>query len=139
MLKDNYKKTRDTLDADGSNEALRLLQKYDSEGLTLSEINAAKRKMAELNPVNWLTDSASPRVQRVKQISDKVREWQFDQAEKAGFTNLKQINKQTQAFYKLHEGITKWNEGIEANNRISLTDYLAFDADPSVFVAKQVL
>lgn len=105
----------------------------------MSEINTAKRKMAENNPVNWLTDSSSPRVQKVKRISDNVREWQFEQAEKAGFTNLKQINKQTQAFYKLYEGITRWNDGIEANNKISLTDYLAFDADPAVFVAKKVL
>ena len=83
MLKDNYNKTTDVLDAEGSSQAFRLLQKYDSEGLTLSEINNAKRKMADLNPVNWLTDSASTRVQRVKQISDEVRTWQFDQAEKA--------------------------------------------------------
>ncbi len=95
--------------------------------------------MADNNPVNWNTDHASPRVQTVKRISDAVRNWQFDQAVKSGFTNLKEINKQTQAFYKLHEGITKWNDGIEANNKISLTDYLAFDADPSVFVAKKVL
>lgn len=59
--------------------------------------------MAENNPVNWLTDSASDRVQTVKRISDEVRNWQFNQAEQAGFTNLKEINKQTQALYKLHE------------------------------------
>lgn len=105
----------------------------------MSEINQSKRRMAENNPVNWLTDSASNRVQTIKKISDEVRNWQFDQAEKAGFTNLKEINKQTQALYRLHEGISKWNEKMDANNKISLTDYLAFDADPSVFVAKKVL
>ena len=49
----------------------------------MAEINQSKRKMAENNPVNWLTDSASDRVQTVKKISDEVRNWQFQQAEKA--------------------------------------------------------
>lgn len=139
MLMDNYSKAKNTLDAEGTTIAKQLLDKYDTEWLSMSEINQSKRKMAENNPVNWLTDSASDRVQTVKRISDEVRNWQFEQAEKAGFTNLKEINKQTQALYKLHEWITKWNDWIEANNKISLTDYLAFDADPAVFVAKKVL
>lgn len=138
MLQDNLEKAIATKKSAESLKAKNLLEKYDKEGLTMAEINDSKRTMADNNPINWLTDHASNRVQLIKELSNKVREWQFKVAEHEGFTNLKDINKQTQALYKLYEGISKWNEWIKWNNQISLTDYLAFDADPSLFIAKKV-
>lgn len=110
MLQDNLDKAIATKKSAESLKAKNLIEKYDREGLTMAEINDSKRTMADNNPVNWLTDHASNRVQLIKELSNKVREWQFKVAEHEGFTNLREINKQTQALYKLYEGISKWNE-----------------------------
>jgi hypothetical protein len=98
-----------------SKESLRakeLLEKYQKEGLTMSEINEAKRFLNSNNKFSYFSDDTSPRKGYVTNLDNEVRKWQFKTAEEQGFTNLKDINMDTKAYYKLLEGISGWQDKI---------------------------
>ena len=138
MLKDNLTNASSKW---MSKESLRnkiLLEKYKKDWLSLSEINESKRFFNSNNKFNYYSDTINPRQEYVTTLDNKVRGWLFDTAEKNWFKNLKDINKQTKAYYKLWEWIGNWEDWIKWNNQLWLTDYLAFNADPSIFLAKQI-
>lgn len=138
MLKDNLEKAEKTWDASGSLRNAELLRKYQEGGLTLKDITEGQRYMQKNNQFTYV-DKWSDRAQLVTNIDSQVRKWKFDVAEENGFTNWKAVNKETQAYNNLLEKMTGWAKGVEGNNPISLTDWLAFSADPKVYLAKQLM
>ena len=71
----------------------------------MSEINAAKRFLNANNKFSYFSDDVTPRKGFITNLDNEVRKWQFKTAEEQGFTNLKDINMDTKAYYKLLEGI----------------------------------
>ncbi len=138
MLRDNLGNASSKWMSKESLRAKDLLEKYQTQGLSMSEINEAKRFLNSNNKFSYFSDDTSPRKWFVTNLDNDVRKWQFATAEQQGFSNLKAINMDTKAYYKLMEGIGWWQDKIAGNNPLWLTDWLAFNADPSVFIAKQI-
>lgn len=110
------------------NANLAKVQEYKSklENGTLShtDINGTKRLYEQKVKVNYIKDQNSLEVERATNIDNDVRNWQFDEASKLGFDNLKLINKETQLNRYLADNI--WDKIARqlGNNNISLTDWI---------------
>lgn len=102
-----------------------LSQKAEGIGLTPAEINEVKRyferhiKMSHLQDV---TKSSEVRMRSTNMDND-VRELLFEIADKNGFTNLRELNKEIQASKQLADAIGGKMVGQEANNMMGLTDW----------------
>lgn len=138
MLVDNLDNASGKWDVKNSIRQQELLKKYRDWGLELKEVNEAKRYMADNNKFWYFTDDTSPRKWFITQLDSDVRSFILDTAKKNWVDGIDEINKQTRAYYKLMEGIGQWQDKIQGNNPISLTDYLAFTADPVLFWVKRV-
>lgn len=138
MLQDNIDKARKIGDNEGGIKNKKLFDDYMEGGLTLKEITDAQRYMQKNNKFTYF-DKGSDRAQFVTNLDSDVRNWKFQVAEDNGFTNWKPINKETQAYNTMLSKMSGWAEWVTGNNPISLTDWLAFSADPKLFLAKQLV
>ncbi len=77
--------------------ASNLVRKHDSTGLTMKEINEAKRLYEKNNKFNYLRANDAKSYRRATNLDDAIREFQFKQADLNGFPELRAINKETQA------------------------------------------
>ena len=85
-----------------------LAQKAESQGLTMSEINEVKRFYEQNNKFTYGKDiTAGEKSVRATNIDNNVREWQIDLAEENGFSNLREMNKETQASKFLLDKLVK--------------------------------
>lgn len=138
MLEDNLKNASSKGMSKDSLKMKDLLEKYQEWWLEMKEINEAKRWFNKNNKFSYFADDTTSRKGFVTELDNTIRNWQYNKAKELWFENLKEINKQTKAYYKLLEWVTKWNEWSKWNLPIWLSDWLAFNADPSVFLLKQV-
>ena len=99
-----------------------LFQKNKREGLTMSEINEAKRLYERNVKMDYLKQNIPDKVERANTIDRAIRNWQFKQAEEMGFKNLPEINKNTQSSYLLADALWKKTTGQQANNALRLTE-----------------
>lgn len=121
-----------------------LATKFNEEGLTMSEINEAKRlyeknvkmdylKSAQMNPEN---------VVRATNIDSAIREEQMRIAKELGFENLAEMNKQTQAAYQFATDIWKSHSKEALNNALGLTDWITLSggnpASIGMFFGKKI-
>lgn len=125
MLKDVVRHSDETLNP----EAMKMkgfLKEYADEGwLTMKEANKVQQYYQRNNKFWYGKDfTNAEKVTRATNIDNAVRERKFDIAEQNGFTNLKQINKETQAAKFLLDKISKNFEGFKGNNLLSLTDWI---------------
>lgn len=120
-----------------------LANKFNKEGLTMSEINEAKRLFEKNVRLDFVKQNLPEGVARATNIDNALREWQFGQAEKLGLKNLPEINKETRLAKQLLDAIGKESAGVSGNNALSLTDYILLaGGDPtsiSSFIGKKVL
>lgn len=101
------------------------LQSKNSNGwLTMSEINDVKRFYERNNKFNYLKEWTAEKSSLVTNRDTELREWQMKTAEENGLTNLKELNKETQASKYLADHATSWESWIKGNNPISLTDWI---------------
>jgi hypothetical protein len=113
-------------------EVLRLKTKYESGGLTMSEINRVKRLYEKNVRLGYLKENNSEAVARATNIDDTLREWQFATAEKLGLKNLREINKETQLARELGYALFKKNARSAGNNAFGLTDAILLSGgDPN--------
>lgn len=116
-----------------------LANKARSTGITMSEMNRLKRYYERNVKVGYLKDptKTAEAVQLATNRDSALREYQFDMASKAGFDNLRQLNKEIQANKFLADEIAGKMEGQGANNLMSLTDWIVatpgITVDPSFF------
>jgi len=124
-----------------------LANKAKNEGLTTSEINEVKRFYERNIKTGYKKDATktSEQIQRATNRDSGIRESLLEIADKNGFTNLREINKEIQASKFLGDEIAGKMEGQGANNLMTLTDWIAITPgaiDPtflSGFVTKKLL
>lgn len=132
------KKTSSVTGPDASSAARlgELSAKADARGLTMSEINEVKRYFERNVKTGYLKEQNSVALQRATNLDSAVREFQMGQAEKSGFGNLREMNKQTQAYRAIADEVGSKMVRRETNNNVSLTDYLTMLADPRAALVK---
>jgi hypothetical protein len=98
-----------------------LKNKFDSQGLTMPEINEVKR-LYEKVKTDYVKEVKSAEVERANRVDDAIRDFQFKEAENQGFTNLPELNKQTQAAYQFANDLWKTYTKDEMASKIGLRD-----------------
>lgn len=119
-----------------------LQKKHNTTGLTMSEINEAKR-LYERNVKLEFNKLMSPEgVARSTNVDRALRAWQLDEAKKLGFKNLDVLNKQTQLSKFIVDNLGKQLTGKSGNEAVNLTDWIVLSGgDPtavSAFLAKRI-
>lgn len=113
-------------------EATSLLNKAKKEGLTMGEMNQAKR-LFEKNVKLGYNKMLNPKeVELATNIDNAVREFQFKTAKRLGFKNLDEMNKQTQISKEIVNSLGKQLTGKTGLNEVSLTDWIMLSGgDPA--------
>jgi len=124
-------------------EVLTLKNKFDKQGLDMTEINRVKRLLESNYKMDFLKQNLPEGVKKANTLDDAIRKWQFDQAEKLGLKNLPEINDETRYAKMLADALGKKLAGSSANNAVSLTDWVALSGgDPAsvaMFLGKKAL
>ena len=107
-----------------------MLTKHNEWGISFSELEEAKRRY-ERNIKTWYyKDNNSVGIQRATNLDSEIRQYQQQEAIKQGFANIKELNKEISNAYFLSDNILKKQLKMDANNQVSLTDYLLLWAMP---------
>lgn len=116
--------------------------KYDTEGLTMGEVNDIKRTYAR-NFKYTFADAGSESALKSTNLQNAIREWQFDVARENGLTNIAEINKNTQGWKMFADSLAKKLDRSGANNAIGITDWIALSggnpANLALFLGKKSL
>ena len=130
-LTELYKKAQsvssDSVKAPYLTEVRALVNKYNSGGLTMSEINRVKRLFEREVKLGYRGVSAqinSDAVARATNIDSAIRSWQVEQASTLGFKNIAELNKQTQLSRFLVDKLGAQLVGKNGLNGINLTDWV---------------
>jgi hypothetical protein len=101
-------------------------------GLSMSDINEVKR-LYEKNVKLGYNKTLNPdKVELATNIDNSVREWQVKQAEKLGFTNIAELNKQTQLSKFIINKLGDQLIGKSGLNAVNLTDWIVLaGGDPT--------
>ena len=116
-------------------EVTGLLAKYKNQGLTMSEINQAKRLYERNVKLDFLKENNPEGVKIANNIDESIRKWQFSQAEKLGLKNLPEINKETMLTRQLLDDIGREYAGSAGNNLVTLTDWIVLSGGDATAVA----
>lgn len=107
-----------------------MLAKHSEGGISFPELEEAKRRY-EKNIKTWYyKDNNSVWIQRATNLDTEIRKYQQEEAIKQGFTNIKELNKEISNAYFLSNEIMRKQLKMDANNQVSLTDYLMLGAMP---------
>lgn len=112
-----------------------LIQKNQTDGLTMSEINEAKRLYERNVKLGYNKLTQSEQIQRATNLDNAVREWQVNKAEELGFTNLRELNKQTQLSKQLINSLGDQVVGQTGLNNVNLTDWIVLSGGDATSVA----
>lgn len=109
----------------------KMQEQYHQEwGISFSELEDLK-EWYERNIKTWYyKENNSIGIQRATNLDTEIREYQQQEAIKQWFTNVKEINKEISNAYFLSDNILKKQLKMDANNQVSLTDYLLLWAIP---------
>ena len=119
---------------------LSLKNKFDREGLTMSEINEVKRLYERNVKLDFMKQNLPEGVKKANTLDDALRKWQFTQAEKLGLKNLPELNKETRSAKMLADALAKKYGKEQANNAVSLTDWIVLTgADPATAVSQYLV
>lgn len=117
--------------------------KMQKDGLTMSEINDVKRLFERNVKLDFVKQNLPDGVKKANTIDDAIREWQVGKAEELGLANLPEINKETRLARMLADALGKKLAGSEANNAVSLTDWIMLSGgDPTAiggYIGKRAL
>lgn len=118
---------------------VQLAEKAKGVGLTPKEINELKRFYERNVKVGYMKDptKTSEQVQRATNRDSALREYMFEVADKNGFGNLREMNKEIQANKYLADQIAGKMEGQQSNNIMGLTDWIV--ATPGIAVDPKFL
>lgn len=100
------------------------ISKYKESGLDMTDINKVKR-LYEREVKLGHTKLMNPEgVQQATNVDNALREWQVKQASDLGFTNVADLNKQTQISRFIINKLGAKIIGQAGNNSMSLTDWI---------------
>lgn len=101
-----------------------LVQKYNAGGLTMDEINNVKR-LFERNVKLGYNKLLNPdKVAQATNIDNAIRTWQVQKAKDLGFTNIGDMNRQTQLSKFIVDKLGDKVVGQSALNSVGLTDWI---------------
>lgn len=115
-----------------------LQRKLNKQGLTLSEANEVKRLFEKNVKLDYLKDNVSGKIEQANQIDSRIREFVANTAEKNGFKDVAELNKETRLSRQLLDDVGAEYAGQQGNNLMSLSDafFLAEAAsNPSALLA----
>lgn len=113
-----------------------LWEKSRKEGLTMAEINDAKRLYERNVKLDFMKGNVPEGVARANTVDDAIRQWQYAKAEELGLKNLKELNRETRLAKQLIDDLGRESAGSLGNNAISLTDYILLaGGDPAAISA----
>lgn len=112
-----------------------LLKKYNTVGLDMSEINAAKRLYERNVKLDYLKQNLPQSVAKANNIDNAIVTWQRSQAKKFGLKNLEEINRETRLARQLLDDLGKEYSGSAGNNAITLTDWIMLSGGDPTAVA----
>jgi uncharacterized protein YnzC (UPF0291/DUF896 family) len=118
-----------------------LKAKNEAQGLTMSEINEAKRLYERNVTLGYLKENNTEAVARATNLDDALRDWQFKKAKELGLQNLDEINRETRLARQLGDSLFKKMNRSGGNNAFGLTDAILISGgDPqaiSMLVTKK--
>lgn len=113
-----------------------LITKLDGEGLSMSEINEAKRLFEKNVKLDFARENSPDGLRLSNNVDEAIRQWQFNQAEQLGLKNLPEINRETRLARKLMDDLGAESSGIAGNNAVSLTDWIVLaEGNPASIAA----
>jgi len=143
LIKKGGKIATNNVPAEFADRATQLLIKHNERGLTMSEINEAKRLIERELKLGYNKTLNPDAVQRATNIDSAIRKWQIEKADYLDFKNIRELNKQTQISKFLIDKLANKVVGQQALNNISLTDWVVLSGgQPStvgMFIAKKFL
>jgi len=101
-----------------------LLEKNESQGLIMKEINEVKRMYERTVKLGYAKERNTIGIERSTRLDSALRNWQFKTAEQLGLKNLSELNKQTQLSRFIVNKLGKQLTGKVGNEAISLTDWI---------------
>lgn len=104
--------------------SIELQNKANTTGLTMSEVNELKRMYERNVKLGYNKLMNADAVERATNIDNALRNWQFKQAKELGFTNLDELNKQTQLSKFMVDKLGNQILGKSGNNAVGLTDWI---------------
>lgn len=116
--------------------------KHDTVGLTMTEVNEAKRMYERNVKLDFVKQNMPESIARANNIDTALRMWQFDQANKLGLKNLPAINQETRLAKQLLDDMGRTHSGKAGNDMISLSDWILLSGgDPTAlgsFLTKKI-
>lgn len=100
------------------------IKQYNEGGLTMKDINGVKRLFEKEVKLGYNKLINGEKVAQATNIDTALRKFQFKQAEKLGFKNIGELNKQTQISKFLVDKLGDQVIGQNGLNSISLTDWI---------------
>lgn len=120
-----------------------LTKKHNGSGLTMSEINEVKRLFEKNVKLDFIKENLPDKVAQANTLDSSIRNWQRNKAEELGFTNIKEINRETMLAKTLLDDLGAKYGGADALNKITLTDWIILaGGDPTAvgaFITKKAL
>lgn len=96
----------------------------NANGLSMEQINVAKRLYERHVKLGYSKLLNADGIQQATYLDEAVREYQFAEAKRLGFTNLAQMNKQTQISKFIVDKLADKLVGQTGLNSMSLTDVI---------------
>ena len=91
----------------------------------MKETNEVKRFFERNNKFSYGRDmTAGEKTAWATNVDSALRDWQMKLAEENGFTNLKDMNKETQASKFIMDKLAKNENGRLGNNAVTITDWI---------------
>lgn len=113
-----------------------LIAKYDTEGLTMPEVNESKRLFERNAKLDFARENNPDGIRLANNVDNSIREWQFTKADELGLKNLPDINKETRLARQLMDDLGAESAGIAGNNAVSLTDWIVLaEGNPASIAA----
>ncbi len=112
-----------------------LVKKYNAGGLSMEDINAVKRLYERNVKLGYNKLMNADKVEQATNIDSALRQWQVKQASDLGFTNIADLNKQTQISKFIVNKLGAKVLGQMGNNSMTLTDWIMLSGGNSQAVA----
>jgi hypothetical protein len=124
ILNDQIAYFEKTSDRPNLTLARRRLNVLQNEGLTLSEMNSVKRLYESTEKLGYTKERNSIGITRATNFDKAIRKYIENKAAERGFTNLAELNRETQAAKFLADQIYRKIGKQRSNNVLGLTDQI---------------
>jgi hypothetical protein len=125
VLEDMLDFYKATADRKNLNLTQKRLDKFEKEGLTLTEINNIKRDFESGVRLGYLRDNNGVKIERNTNLDNALRADRNEIAKVGGFNNIDELSKEIQLSKSAMDSIADKQVRQAANNNLSLTDNMS--------------